>query len=134
MKIHHFGYLTTSIENSFKEFSQLGYTKVDKLYLDENRGIKIQFIRSVSGELIELIESASDKSVVNGLLPNATNKIYHICYYTSDMEKSIKNLEKRGFFLISAPQPAVALNNSNVAFLLSKYAGIIELYEDSIAK
>lgn len=134
MKIHHFGYLTTSIENSLKEFSQLGYIKEDKLYLDKIRGIKIQFIRSASGELIELIESASDESVVSGLLSNSTNKIYHICYFTSDIEKSIKNLKEMGFILISPPMPAIALNNSNVAFLFSRYAGIIELYEDSITK
>lgn len=134
MRIHHFGYLTTSIENSVKEFSLLGYVTFDKLYLDKIRGIKIQFIRSLSGELIELIESASDKSVVQGLLSNSKNKIYHICYHTNDMEKTINYLEKKGFMLISPPQPAIALNNSNVAFLLSKHSGVIELYEDCIVK
>ena len=134
MKIHHFGYLTTSIINSIKEFTHLDYVTFDKLYLDEIRGIKIQFIRSRSGELIELIESASDKSVVHGLLPSSKNKIYHICYCTSDMEKTIKKLKKNGLMLISPPQPAIALNNSNVAFLLSKHAGIIELYENCIVK
>jgi methylmalonyl-CoA/ethylmalonyl-CoA epimerase len=134
MKIHHFGYLTTSIKNSVKEFSLLGYIAIDKLYFDTLRGIKIQFIRSESGELIELIESNSDVSVVQTLLSNSENKIYHICYNTSDIEKSINDLEKKGFLLISPPQPAVALKNKNVAFLLSKNAGIIELYEDCILK
>jgi methylmalonyl-CoA/ethylmalonyl-CoA epimerase len=130
MKVHHFGYLTTSIEKSVKEFSLLGYVTFDKLYFDDVRGINIQFIRSISGELIELIESVSEMSIVKGLLSTNKNKIYHICYYTTDIEQKIDHLKKQGFVLISPPQPAIALNNSNVAFLLSKYAGMIELYED----
>lgn len=134
MKIHHFGYLTTSIKDSVNEFSLLGYVTYDRLYIDEIRGIKIQFIRSKSGELIELIESATDGSIVKGLLSSSKNKIYHICYYTNDIDESIDNLKEKGFMLISPPQPAIALNNNNVAFLLSKHAGIIELYENCISK
>lgn len=134
MKIHHFGYLTTSIENSVKEFSRLGYVTFDKLYLDQTRGIKIQFIRSASGELLELIEPTSEASVVKGLMSSSNNKIYHICYYTADIAQTVDSLKEQGFMLISPPQPSIALNNSNVAFLLSKHAGMIELYEDCSAK
>ena len=134
MKIHHFGYLTTSIENSVKQFSRLGYITFDKLYLDQTRGIKIQFIRSSSGELLELIEPYSETSVVKGIMSSSKNKIYHICYYTADIEQSVDCLEEQGFMLISSPQPSIALNNSNVAFLLSKHAGMIELYEDCNTK
>ena len=134
MKIHHFGYLTTSIKNSVKEFSRLGYVPFDKLYLDQARGIKIQFIRSASGELLELIEPTSETSVVKGLMSTSNNKIYHICYYTADIAQAIDSLKEQGFMLISPPQPAIALNNSNVAFLLSKHTGMIELYEDCNAK
>ena len=134
MKIHHFGYLTTSIENSVKEFSRLGYVTFDRLYLDQARGIKIQFIRSASGELLELIEPNSETSVVKGLTSSSNNKIYHICYYTADIGQTVDALKEQGFMLISPPQPAIALNNSNVAFLLSKHTGMIELYEDCNAK
>jgi len=134
VKIHHFGYLTTSIKNSVKEFSRLGYVPFDKLYLDQARGIKIQFIRSASGELLELIEPTSETSVVKGLMSTSNNKIYHICYYTADIAQAIDSLKEQGFMLISPPQPAIALNNSNVAFLLSKHTGMIELYEDCNAK
>ncbi|KHA61693.1 hypothetical protein NL53_05105 [Vibrio variabilis] len=129
MKIHHFGYLTTSIEDSVKEFSSLGYVEFDKLYFDEIRGINIQFIRSTSGELIELIEPASEKSIVKGMLSKSKNSIYHICYFTDDIQDKIATLSEQGFVLISPPQPAIALGNCNVAFLLSKHAGMVELYE-----
>ena len=134
MKIHHFGYLTKSIEDSVKEFLRLGYVTYDRLYLDQARGIKIQFIRSASGELLELIEPTSETSVVKGVMSSSNNKIYHICYYTADIEQTVDSLKEQGFMLISPPQPAIALNNRNVAFLLSKHAGIIELYEDCNAK
>tara|TARA_B110000503_G_C7128193_1_gene405640 strand:- start:769 stop:1173 length:405 start_codon:yes stop_codon:yes gene_type:complete len=130
VKIHHFGFLTKSIENSVKEFSLLGYVKFDRLYLDQERGIKIQFVRAKSGELLELIEPASETSIVKGLVSSSNNKIYHICYYTCDIRKSVESLIEKGFMLISPPQPAIALDNNDVAFLLSKHAGMIELYED----
>ena len=130
MKVHHFGHLTSSIKKSIKEFSLLGYAKVGKIYFDDARGINIQFIRSASGELIELIEPASEMSIVKSLVPASKNKIYHVCYYTADIEQEVARLQEQGFVLISPPQPAVALNNNRVAFLLSRYAGMIELYEN----
>ena len=134
MKIHHFGFLTKSIENSVKEFSRLGYVTFDKLYLDQTRGIKIQFIRSASGELLELIEPSSETSVVKGLMYSSNTKIYHICYYTADISQTVDSLKGQGFMLISPPQPSIALGNNDVAFLLSKHAGMIELYENNRAK
>tara|TARA_R110001606_G_scaffold270916_1_gene419466 strand:+ start:964 stop:1368 length:405 start_codon:yes stop_codon:yes gene_type:complete len=134
MKIHHFGYLTSSIDSSVKEFSALGYVTFDKLYFDEVRGINIQFIRSMSGELIELIESVSENSIVQGLLTKNKNSIYHICYYIDDIQEKISTLSEQGFVLISKPQPAIALSNCNVAFLLSKNAGMVELYESCHAE
>lgn len=129
MKIHHFGYLTESIYDAVKEFSLLGYCCHDQLYHDSLRDINIQFIRSSSGELIELIEPAGERSIVKGLIGKSKNNIYHICYYSENINEKILELADKGFFLISPPQPAVAMNNKKVAFLISKFAGMVELYE-----
>ena len=56
MKVHHFGYLTASVESSYEQFKVLGYTRAGELFVDNDRGILIQFIQSESGELIELIQ------------------------------------------------------------------------------
>ncbi|ANU37737.1 VOC family protein [Vibrio scophthalmi] len=134
MNIHHFGYLTESIEKSIKDFSVLGYCCDGALFHDKNRQINIQFIRSLSGELIELIESAGEQSVVKGLINKSKNNIYHICYYTDNIDLKILELTEKGFILIAPPQSAVALNNKNVAFLYSKFSGMVELYESHYPK
>lgn len=134
MKIHHFGYLTSSIANSVLEFSHLGFNCVDSVIYDELRGINIQFIKSLSGELIELVEPSGNNSVVKGLVSSKGNTIYHICYVVDDIEERINFLVNHGFIVIAPPQPAVAFDNKNVAFLMSKHSGIVELYENVCGK
>lgn len=129
MKVHHFGYLTASVESSYEQFKVLGYTKAGELFVDNDRGILIQFIQSESGELIELIQPNAAKSVVDGLMKSSVNKIYHICYLVANIDEKITQLQRDGFVLIAPPAPAIALNNQKVAFLYSKFSGIVELYE-----
>ncbi|MBA7536952.1 hypothetical protein ES705_29218 [subsurface metagenome] len=129
MKIHHFGFLTENLQKSIIDFRKLGYTEI-KRSSDNNREIEIAFIESVSGEILELIMPISSTSVVSKIIKNFKNNIYHICYLTSNINNSIKRLEQNGFFLIDKPKPAILFDNRNIAFMYSKYAGMVELLEE----
>lgn len=48
MKIHHVGYLVTSIESSCVQFKQLGYEVISPRVFDEERKVFIQFLKTSS--------------------------------------------------------------------------------------
>jgi methylmalonyl-CoA/ethylmalonyl-CoA epimerase len=135
-KMHHIGYAVKDIEKSFKVFSLLNYVKESSIIEDFERNIKIQFIRNCKTR-IELIQTLdkNKKSPVDFLFKGSFffpgNGIpYHICYSVKDMDKAIEKLNKNERYIIIQPKSkAVALEGKNVAFLLQKDIGIIELLE-----
>lgn len=129
MKINHFGFLTKNIEKSLKQFQALNYQRYSELINDEERGIYILFIKSLSGEVIELISPSCSNSIVSSIINKQNNLIYHTCYETEDIDKKIKELINNGFILIESPKPAIAFDGRLVAFMLSKNTGMIELLE-----
>jgi methylmalonyl-CoA/ethylmalonyl-CoA epimerase len=129
MKIHHFGFLTLNIDNSIKYLEKLGY-ELEKRLVDDERIVELALLRAESGEVLELIMPLQSESVVSKISKKLNNTIYHICYLTTDIEDSINQLEQNGFFLIDKPKPAILFDNRKVAFLQSKYAGMIELLEE----
>ena len=46
MKIHHVGYIVTSIESSCAQFQHLGYEVISPRVFDEERKVFIQFLRT----------------------------------------------------------------------------------------
>jgi methylmalonyl-CoA/ethylmalonyl-CoA epimerase len=127
MKIHHFGFLSEDIDKTVQEFINLGYKENHRVF-DSERQVSIVFVESESGELIEIIEGNNENSVVKNL-NKFKNNIYHICYQTENIEKEAKKLTEKGFILIDSPKPADAFDEKMVAFLYSKYVGLIELKE-----
>jgi|TARA_B110000238_G_C15730222_1_gene270509 methylmalonyl-CoA/ethylmalonyl-CoA epimerase len=127
MKFHHIGFLTTNIDDTFKEFKELKYKKKKKLFVDLNFKVKIQFIYN-SSNIIELIKPHKLNFGLINILKNK-NYAYHFAYKVKNLSNEIVRLEKKGFKLIVNPVPAIAFKNKRVAFLKMKNQFIIELIE-----
>ncbi len=151
MRIHHIGYLIKNMDRAVLEFEQLGFVCEDlphddlncreetvsaenktapaNCVFDESRQCKIVFMKNDTYR-IELVEPEDKNSPIYGLMKKYKNSPYHICYSTDNIETSISTLEESGWVLFEAPQPAPAINNCNVAFLMGAGIGMIELVED----
>lgn len=128
MKIHHIGYIVKDIEKSMKEFIHLGFEKSGSIIEDENRNIKILFIKN--GEyLIELVSPISEKSIVSNLLKKSGSTPYHICYETENITTEISRFESKGFIKLEFSEQVPAMPNSNIAFLYSTNIGLVELVQ-----
>lgn len=131
--VHHIGYIVKNIEKAKACFFLLGFKMQSEQFYDANRKIDVCFIEK-DGYVVELIQATSDDSVVSGF----ADKIgmggcpYHICYETSDLDEHIKLLRKSGFIMMGKAEPAIAVDNRRVAFLMNAHIGIIELLEDKI--
>ena len=130
MKIHHIGYLVDSIENAAREFERLGFSRIGEIVEDLVRDIYILFLAN-AGQAVELIQPISEASPVYGLREKYRNSLYHICYETDDLQGEIQNMKNRnGYLLMQTPQSAPAIPGCpNVAFLINRHIGIIELVE-----
>jgi len=130
MKIHHIGYLVSDINKAEKQFFLLGYRREADCIYDEMRDADICFY--INGEYrIELVAPRSQNSVVYGLLKKYKNTPYHICYYSTELEKDIEQLRDNGYWKIEEPKEAVAINNHRVVFMFNNNSGMIELLEIS---
>lgn len=129
MKIEHYGFLTTDIKKSINQFEQLGYKISSELIFDDFRGVNILFMNNENHK-IELVESMRQDSVVSNIINNKKNMVYHTCYICENIISKIHELSNQGYFLISEAAPAIAFKGRLVAFMMSKYAGIIELLEE----
>ena len=97
---------------------------------DEGRGVYLAFMeRADTNALIELVAPMHDKSPVSKLLAsaNAVASPYHICYETADLAFAVAEMKRRGYVLTDAAKPAPAFGGREVAFLLHRDAGLVEL-------
>lgn len=130
MKIHHFGYLVASVEESITDFEKLGYVSISNTIYDEAREINIRFIKN-EDTVVELVSPVGKLSVVYNLYRKMKSSPYHICYESNNLNRDINKLCSEGYTVISNSSPAVAIENRNVVFLYNNNLGLIELVETS---
>lgn len=124
LKLHHIGLATADIEKSkvyLSEFFKI--LDVSDIVYDPNQNAKLCMLTMSDGALIELVEGEIVQNYIK-----KRNFIYHICYLTENIEKTIENLLKKGALIISEPKEAILFNNRRVSFLMSEI-GLIELLE-----
>jgi methylmalonyl-CoA/ethylmalonyl-CoA epimerase len=126
MRIHHIGYAVKNIDEAFKLFKILGFEKVNEKVVDEERKVKILFVKN-NEYLVELIEPYGNNSPIDNILKNSGSTPYHICYESKNILKDIEMLKNKGFVLISELSEAPAINNQKVCFLYNRKVGIIEI-------
>lgn len=132
MKLHHIGYAVGDIETSERGFAALGFKRDGAPTEDERRNVRILFMSSLDGTIIELVEPLNENAPVVGSLATQRGVAhpYHLCYTVADIEKCVADLKREGFVPISDIAPAPAIGSHDVCFLLSKNVGLIELVEE----
>lgn len=127
MKIHHIGYAVSDIETAISKFEYLNYSMIsDKI--DNARNVRIVFMRNYN-YLVELVSPINRNSPVNNILLKMGPTPYHICYKTTDIDKTIADMVIQGWLLVKKKERAIAIENRYVAFLYNKVIGLIELVE-----
>ena len=148
MRLHHIGYAVKNIEESAKKFEMGGYRKSSVDFDDTHRNVRIVFLKNADdGPLLELVaplnengekaanaakeQNEAQKSPVTRRLSlsHNTSEPYHLCYEVSNLNRMICELKRQSFYVVKPPEPAVAFHGKNVAFLLSRETGLLELLE-----
>ena len=128
MMIHHTGYLVKRIEEAVKSFEKLGYKVELPITSDNTRDIYICFM-TLGEYRIELIQPTGQQSPIFGLMKRHKNSPYHICYETTEFDKTVEKLIDDGFSMFNPPAPAPAIGDRRVAFFVGSEIGMFEILE-----
>lgn len=124
-KFHHIGMASKNIDDDVEKFkSFFGDIKISNKYYDPLQNAELCMI-NLNGINIELISGVPVMSFLQ-----RRNRLYHLCFETKNITKSIDEFVSKGAILISEPKEDILFNGRKVAFILLQDSTIIELLEE----
>ncbi len=127
MNFHHIGYACVNIEVEQRSLTSLGYTQEGADFEDPIQCVRGRFLVG-GGPRIELLEQLDGENVLSPWLDKGT-KMYHIAYEVNAMTEAVDKLAGEGAKLIVSPVPAIAFDNREIAFLLTRTMLLVELIQ-----
>ena len=125
MKFHHIGIATNNIDATILKIQKYFDVKnISPEVYDRNQEAKLCMLTMKDGLRIELISGKVVENIVK-----KRQYLYHTCYCVKNIEKTIKELEEDGAFLVKEPKEAVLFDGKKVCFLMWEL-GLIELLEE----
>lgn len=130
VKAHHFGLATDDLARSIETLRLLGYY-VGEITLDPIQRVRVAFASRPEEVMIELVCDIDANGPTHRIVSKTGNGLYHICYEVDSLEETILKLRDKGFLLRHAPVPAAACDGKRIAWMYSRYIGLVELLEKS---
>ena len=129
MKLHHVGVAVPSIARALEDYVGLfGYRKVSTAIEVAGEGVRVCFLESPSGELVELVEGVDESSPVAGILERTGGGPYHLCYSVPDIDETIAALRRKRCRLVRRFDQS-AFGQRRFAFLMTPGRQLFELCE-----
>lgn len=133
MRIHHIGYAVKNMSEAIAAFEGVGYSVIAEPFDDHSRNVVIAFMKNehIVVELVSALnrEQASPVDFVSKIKIPGDGIPYHFCYECENINDSVAELENLEYRLVVPPLPAPAIDGRNVAFMLNRHIGLIELLE-----
>jgi|HubBroStandDraft_6_1064221.scaffolds.fasta_scaffold62051_2 methylmalonyl-CoA/ethylmalonyl-CoA epimerase len=130
-KLHHIGFVVSSIQESAESFIQaLGASWDGKITFDPVQKVRVSFFqgRSTADPLIELVEPGEPESPVSRFLERGGG-LHHLCYGVEDLDAHLAFCKSVGTIIIRPPVPAVAFDGRRIAWGVSKKKLLLEFLE-----
>jgi methylmalonyl-CoA/ethylmalonyl-CoA epimerase len=128
--IHHVGIAVRDLQKAIAVHKSLfDYTLISGPFDDPIQKVSVCFLSRGKGDtVLELVAPLGEDSPVNGTLKRGGG-VYHICYQVSDLAGAIRHLTERGSHLLSGPDPAVAFEMREIAWLMTGANLLVELVQ-----
>jgi radical SAM protein with 4Fe4S-binding SPASM domain len=129
MELNHVGVAVKSIAKALDYYVGLfGFRKVGEILDVSGESVRVCFVESSNGVLIELVEGVGPDSPVAQLLERPGSGPYHLCYSVPDLDVAIRDLCQRSCVLLKRFERP-ALGHRRFAFLLTPDRQMFELCE-----
>jgi methylmalonyl-CoA/ethylmalonyl-CoA epimerase len=130
LSLHHIGVAVNDISQAADSFiARFGYNVKSPVIHDPAQTAQVQFLQ-LPGDSVYLELVSPDRS--DSKLTNALNKgggLNHICYSTSDIDATCRQLRAMGLFLLQVPVPAAAFPGRRIAWFMGQDRIPVELVE-----
>ena len=129
--IDHIGIATSSLDESQKLWSILGFTQGD-VQINTEQGVKIRFMQGNTSTRVELLEPLGDDTPVGKFISKNGPGVQQIAVRVSDIKEAISSLLSAGVKMVS-DTPTLGADGHRIAFVHPSSAGgvLIELVESN---
>ena len=130
LKSHHFGLAVKQVENAMRMLKGLGY-KIGPTLKDDLQNVNLALCTRPESPAIEIIYATETPGPLSAILKLNTSLIYHICYESENVEKSLAamRIDQNLVREISPRKPAVLFEGRMVSFYQIRGFGMIEILE-----
>lgn len=131
LQFHHLGLATRDEESARLFLDGMGYSFSDAMY-DPLQKVNLRMCTSIDCPDVELITIADEDGPLNNIIGDHQGLIYHSCYSSSDVGKTLSKMKQHGIrvALISAPKPAKLFDGTLVSFYMVKGIGLLEIIHE----
>ena len=128
LEFHHFGLAVKSPEAAFRYLEGLGYGVGSTCY-DPLQKVNLAMRHHARMPDVEVIWPGPETSPIDRILKRNDGMIYHLCYMSADVERSVAALEEAGLEVLQLgpAQPAPLFDDMEVSFCSITGVGIIEI-------
>ncbi len=116
---------------TLKFLNGLGYTPSEKIY-DPEQKVNLRICEQKNFPAIELVTAQDgEDGPLTGILKKHTELIYHTCFETQDLDKTLEAMESDGLRIlpVSPAKPAILFGGRKVSFYTIMGYGLIEILE-----
>lgn len=130
LEFDHLGLAVRQEDEALKFLKGLGYEIGEKVH-DLLQEVNVIYCRSESCPNVEVIFPADEQGPLDAILKTNAELIYHTCYSTKHIERSLQLIQEQGHRVIcvSPPKEAILFGHKRVSFYLIRGFGVVELLE-----
>ena len=130
LRLHHVGIVVEDIATASVDYARrLGYELKSGIIHDPVQTAYVQFLHLPGDNaLLELVAPDGPSSKLSNALTKGGG-LNHLCYETTDIERSCADLRESGFAIIQPPLPAIAFQGRRIAWLMNRDRVLTELVE-----
>lgn len=140
MKLDHIGFVVERIDEFVEVLKTLGFAAATKPVPDYEKNVNASFLPVGERDEIylEVLEPLNETSAVHNFLKRTGGGLHHLCFEVDDIEAVSRELEGRGFKMVSPPTDCGAYDENlrracagitRISFFLLPNRLLIELLE-----
>jgi catechol 2,3-dioxygenase-like lactoylglutathione lyase family enzyme len=134
LAFHHLGLAAKDPKAAAQFLTGLGY-RIGPSIFDPLQNVRAALCAHDHMPDVEIISPAEGKGPLEKLLAvQGEGLVYHICYTSADLDRSLEALEDDGrlsVYSVSPPKEAVLFGGKRVSFYLIEGVGLIEIIDEA---
>ena len=140
MKLDHIGFVVEKIDEFVEVLRAMGLPPATRPVPDHDKKVNASFIPvGVKDEIyLEVLEPLDERSAVHNFLRRTGGGLHHLCFEVDDIAKASRDLEEKGFKVVSPPADCGAYDENlkrscagvtRISFFLLPNRLLVELVE-----